>query len=507
VITAEQVAERHALARPGYDLVAYREVALPLFRIDVETLVLEEKRIPAIEEFVLRAVEAGLDDLDQVAGLLGVDRLLVRGAAAELMGSGNLVLGAGDAGRHVLKLTAKGTKSAEDAEHLQAREIDLPVYVDGLTRRVLSITGRGLQAFPATAIRRRGLIEITPFPRRKPLLTELPFGEIKLVLGRETAGQSTKQQLIGITGLGATRRFAREAVALAYRSQTDDELVVSVFINGVWSEPHDGAFERAMQSSARRVTPDRWTKADEVAERALPPDVLAQAVSGEETARLHELRSDAARETDELRVAAATAAPDVLNDLRHRLAEAQARERKLLSELEAISVRQVEVYEHRTYLQRAFDEAKSRVLIISPWIKHEVVDGEFLATLRQVLDRGVELWVGYGLDPERPRKGKKGDLDADALSELRNLQRRFDSTFRLHRLGDTHAKVLICDSRFSIVTSFNWLSFKGDKRLHFRDERGMYVGLPEKVDDLFESYRQRFDEPETDATDGSRPAR
>lgn len=39
------------------------------------------------------------------------------------------------------------------------------------------------------------------------------------------------------------------------------------------------------------------------------------------------------------------------------------------------------------------------------------------------------------------------------------------------KLGDTHAKVLISDSSWAIVTSFNWLSFKGSRKLEFRDER------------------------------------
>lgn len=60
------------------------------------------------------------------------------------------------------------------------------------------------------------------------------------------------------------------------------------------------------------------------------------------------------------------------------------------------------------------------------------------------------------------------------------------------KLGDTHAKVLISDSSWAIVTSFNWLSFKGSRKLEFRDERGMYVGLPDKVDELFNEYSIRF---------------
>ena len=60
------------------------------------------------------------------------------------------------------------------------------------------------------------------------------------------------------------------------------------------------------------------------------------------------------------------------------------------------------------------------------------------------------------------------------------------------KLGDIHAKVLISESSWAIVTSFNWLSFKGLRKLDFRDERGMYVGLPDKVHELFDEYSIRF---------------
>ena len=57
--------------------------------------------------------------------------------------------------------------------------------------------------------------------------------------------------------------------------------------------------------------------------------------------------------------------------------------------------------------------------------------------------------------------GQKGEADRDAEQALRRIADDY-SHFHMTRLGDTHAKVLICDSRFSVVTSFNWLSFRGD---------------------------------------------
>jgi phosphatidylserine/phosphatidylglycerophosphate/cardiolipin synthase-like enzyme len=59
-------------------------------------------------------------------------------------------------------------------------------------------------------------------------------------------------------------------------------------------------------------------------------------------------------------------------------------------------------------------------------------------------------------------------------------------------LGDTHAKILISDRKFAISTSFNWLSFRGDRSRTFRDERGTIVYDAQKIDELFDSYMTRF---------------
>jgi phosphatidylserine/phosphatidylglycerophosphate/cardiolipin synthase-like enzyme len=151
--------------------------------------------------------------------------------------------------------------------------------------------------------------------------------------------------------------------------------------------------------------------------------------------------------------------------------------------------------EHRKYLDRALNEAKKRVLIVSPWIRYEVVNDELITRFRKLLQRGVELWIAYGINKDGGHgRGKiKDEGDRDAERKLRRLGEDYPELFHMTRLGDTHAKVLVCDSRFSIITSFNWLSFRGDEQLEFRDERGYYVGLSERVEELFESYRVRFD--------------
>jgi len=59
-------------------------------------------------------------------------------------------------------------------------------------------------------------------------------------------------------------------------------------------------------------------------------------------------------------------------------------------------------------------------------------------------------------------------------------------------LGNTHAKVLIKDSEFAAVTSFNWLSFKGDPHRTFRDEQGTLLQVSELVEGKFRDLEPRF---------------
>jgi hypothetical protein len=492
-VNAVEVARRLAHARSGAALVAYREVALPLFRIDCELLVLESKDVPPIQEFVLRTVNAGLCEPTDIAGLLGIDEDVVLRAAAELLHIDALVLAPDDESRtNRLRLTRKGRQAALDAAQVQAVEVDVPVWIDGLTREVLSVSGRKLSAFRASQASDRGLVEIPAFPRKRPGLENVPFESVRAVFAEEGLGRRLRREVIGITGLGTARRYAREAVALAYHAPGEPEPVVHLAVDGEISEKHDVAYARARERSARRISPEHWVPAAEVLRDEVVPSVLDQATDADD---LERAEASQANQSDELRGAVAVAPPDRLGDLEKQLAESEARERELRASLETISVRQVQVYEHRGYLERALSEAQSRVMIVSPWIRHEVVDDEFVTRLRRVVERGIELWIGYGIVKSGgDRPGAKGAADRDAVAKLRRLATDYPKLCRLRRLGDTHAKVLICDSRFSVITSFNWLSFRGDAQLDFRDERGYYVGLREKVDEVFETYRARFAE-------------
>ncbi|MEQ8462135.1 hypothetical protein [Coleofasciculus sp. E1-EBD-02] len=59
----------------------------------------------------------------------------------------------------------------------------------------------------------------------------------------------------------------------------------------------------------------------------------------------------------------------------------------------------------------------------------------------------------------------------------------------MYRIAEQTA---VSDSKFAIVTSFNWLSFKGDPNRTFRDERGTLVSDSQKIQELFDKEMKRF---------------
>ena len=116
---------------------------------------------------------------------------------------------------------------------------------------------------------------------------------------------------------------------------------------------------------------------------------------------------------------------------------------------------------------------------------------EFLAGVERAVQRGVDVYIGYGIDGEDQRETER---DKRAIRDLQRLATEY-RCLHLVRFGDTHAKVLVCDQQYAIVTSFNWLSFKGDRSRSFRDERGIYVGLSDFAQTQFEFYEKRFLHP------------
>jgi phosphatidylserine/phosphatidylglycerophosphate/cardiolipin synthase-like enzyme len=143
------------------------------------------------------------------------------------------------------------------------------------------------------------------------------------------------------------------------------------------------------------------------------------------------------------------------------------------------------VLEHPLLLRDAVENAMTRVMIFSPWIAPLVMDGIMLLAIRKLLDRGVQLHIGYGLDEDGKHTQKPIPKGLQDLAD--NYQ-----NFELRRFGDTHEKVLIKDDEFVALTSFNWLSFRGDPDRKLRRELGVKVTDPLFIESEYAVLEARF---------------
>ncbi|MER5689073.1 hypothetical protein [Streptomyces sp. NPDC002205] len=77
--------------------------------------------------------------------------------------------------------------------------------------------------------------------------------------------------------------------------------------------------------------------------------------------------------------------------------------------------------------------------------------------------------------------------DTAAVRKLTNLVARYGDKFTFARLKGTHAKVLVFYDSW-VITSFNWLSFRGDPERTYRMEEGSLVRIRQIADTQYARY-------------------
>jgi|JI9StandDraft_1071089.scaffolds.fasta_scaffold11721_3 hypothetical protein len=150
------------------------------------------------------------------------------------------------------------------------------------------------------------------------------------------------------------------------------------------------------------------------------------------------------------------------------------------------TIKHITTYEHPDLLVRALKESKEIVIIFSPWIRSEVVSGEIISLMEQALKKKVKIYIAYGMAEKN-----ENDIDKSIRFKFDRFLKDYKNFFSLKATTNMHSKVLVCDNKFAVATSFNWLSFKGDKNRPIRDETGTYSEDVEYIKEL-KSDRLKF---------------
>jgi hypothetical protein len=476
-VTPEEVARQH-FTRPGFLLASYGEVALPYWRLTVRAEILEKKPIAPLGEFALRAVRLGIDQPDAVGALLGLDEPVLEATLVGLLGDDDLAVAGGPIGStQALTVTQKGRRTLEELGSIVPEDAVLEIHFDGLLRRPVPFVDSWLEP---REVRVEGLREIPPARTRPPELEDLPIEAIQALVRRLGDRRHVLRDILALKMIDQRKRIFQPAVALIYRSETDSETRVEFAVDGRLSHEHGEAFEQAGLKRKLGIGTDGLKSAEEIAREVFGSEIVERA-STDKALQLQKAIATAERQlTPDEMSADGKAAPEELAEPREERARAEL-------ELDELDVRPVETFEHPQLLERALEGSRERLVILSPWIRGRIVNGKFLARLEERLKAGVHVYIGWGMESDT----RSTDADSKPLEALEKLARRYGN-FSFVWFGNTHAKILLSDRAFAVAGSFNWLSFRGDPKRTFRDERSLLVKNPRVVDAQFDAVIGRF---------------
>lgn len=477
IVRIEDIARKYRDVHPGYRLVGYTECGLPFTETVLSAYTIEYKKLSPIFEFTLKAIKAGVDDRESLASFLGLDSAFLKDVLSELLSSGDIAL------QERLRLTEKGKNVLDKAESETPIEQSITIDFDRTLERPMNLFGE--RRLAPRDLKEEGILEIPPIPVRRIELQDLNLDEIQALLDRISKTASAPRRVIlSVKELGKQTSKFRSALALRYQNPSGEERI-SFAIDGILNRELEEAFARKQGIAKLNLERFRKTESDDQLDQELAK-YKDQITDDETVARLSEQEAVAKVAIAEAREKIATSKSEGEQALaRVELDTARKQHAKADEELKKVtSIRNLAVFDHPDILDDALTNSRQRLMIISPWITKKVVNEEFIRRIEGLLRKNVSVYIGYGL-PHGQRNHPW------SIGKLEDLGRKFDS-MHFVKLGDTHAKVLISDNDFFVVSSFNWLSFKGDPSATFRDEQGVLIALPELVDKKFEEQLARF---------------
>lgn len=429
-------------ARPGLQLIAVENAAIPVTVVRAEVLAQERKDLPITEEFTLRFVGLGVDTPDKIATYLGLEPAHVLDAAAEQLRVNHLRRN--DSGNR-LALTPVGTEVARTLSATQPVIQQLQVSFDRLSWNLADYPERAL--IKKQVAKDRGMYILPPAQSARIGLNDVTPQGFKQLL------RSDRLQVLRVRKIEPKNHLYLPVQLLIYGDHNRQDLQLAVCIEDDLAVEHGLALERVNAVERLGLTLGE----------APPRPVLDEDL---ENQRVTSPQPDASPTGDD-----AESSSSGLTSL----------------------VCSVSVFEHADLLNEALATAKKRLLIMAPWVRNAVVTTEFLAQLERRLKTGVEVIIAHGYGDD------DSGSDPNALKRLSNLARRYEK-FTFVRVRNTHAKILIFDDHW-INTSFNWLSFRGDKNRTYRMEEGTLVNIPHRVQKEYKKYIQHIHEQRVDEED------
>ena len=393
----------------NYSLYDIQEFYYPFYRIKCNCIFREKNKISIVEENFLKAIKCGIKDYESLENFLALDKEIFEEVAAKLH-IDNLFIET-----PLLQLTEQGKKILEDGAKLSSVENEEYVTLDGITGNTSNEYLENEKKNDKSNNKNHLKVQI-PYPKNETLdriinnkaLQTILFEEIKKKDKRDKEIYEIKEIL------GKPFKIYKKYFSLFFKNNENPKKTLII---------KDGH----------------------------PDDVMTNIINTIEQngKNLFDFSKNIQEENKKLF------------------------EQKNIYEYSQIdnltNGTQLSTYEHPKFFEYAFKYSKKEVLIISPWIRWEIIK-EKKDAIENALKRKVEITFFYGM-------GKKDDLDKKSKQFFIDMQKKHPNLLKFSTNNDIndHSKIIICDRDWMITTSFNWTSFKGDENREERKERGSFI--------------------------------
>jgi len=313
----------------------------------------------------------------------------------------------------------------------------------------------------------------------------VPLADIDKVLQKLPRRDDNTRELLAARRIERREMHFVPCVLLFYRAQSDQEVQVAFYLDDGFSLEHENAFRELggpeLAGANHALTAPEMPVLEDLIEGLNEAQKVIELLSLEQEVSIA-MQSEASLDASRIE--------QIASEGDSERTPSSGVPNAVVARLRAMTQRCIRTHEHPGLLRKALTGSQNRLLIVSPWITHWVIDNMFVMSLEALLRNGVEVTIGYGLADDEGARGtdkakQKPAITFQAEKELANIQRRFDN-FKLVFLGNTHRKLLVSDDKFAVVTSFNWLSFSGDTGKKARDEFGFLVTEPDDVESIFQ---------------------
>jgi hypothetical protein len=457
---------------PGLSLVTYVPVAIPVHAYAVEMRIYEIKDYPLLNEHVIRCISLGMNSVDEISGFLGIEEIYVSDAVATESAENGTI---GITGRGTLLLTEFGVQKLENFTQNEARRATEKLHVDLVTGIVTKYRNPGI-SFAELGKRLDGL-EGEQFVRKLKSRSEgdKSIIDFKLDLVEELLGAQNSEKRISVLEVMGVRRSTKKPLyvlgqVLVYADSKAQNVMLTMTVDGARQLEHDQylATPEVRDLLDFEIEPE--------AEELLPANILQESkkTKTQHIVDLIKRISDLPQADEDLFAEESKSSESDVPNPATIVRPSYIGPSLFRPQVKPVRLR---VTDFPSLRSEAIRFSKNRLLIISPWVKKAVVNQDFIRQLTAALTRGVRVDIALGIGKDF------SDSHEDSISALVDLSSTYSENLYLHK-WQSHEKLLIADQAY-IETTFNWLSFQGVTKQHYRRERGTLIVDSQIADEVY----------------------